>query len=186
MPAVFSEQLLTDLPLLASPEGLRFGEHGFFRDREKEGVAEFEAGIAGGVGRQRTNVDGFAADDDGGAILTVTVEQIVGVAAEIEFGVGESSKGDADFNADTVLVGGKSELDGAVAAADEVVASQGPGGFDAMIGRRGGEERMGAAEASPTRREDEEFVRALGVGGMGIEATDEALGFRQVGESGLH
>ena len=72
-----------------SPESFGFGDHRVFGDGEQEGVAEFEAGVAGRIGRQRADEEGFAANDDGGAVLAVAVEQVVAVTAEIEGGIAE-------------------------------------------------------------------------------------------------
>jgi len=123
----------------SSPEGFGFGEHGFFSDGEEEGVAEFEAGVAFGVGREGADPEVLAADDDGAAGVAVAVEEVVAVAVEIEGGIAEGGEVDASFNADAVLVGGEGELNGAVAAGEEVVAGGGPGGGPAC----------GAALATP-------------------------------------
>ncbi len=123
--------------------------------------------------------------NDCGAVLAVAVEEFVTMAVKIEGGITESLDGDARFDADAVLIGGKRELDGALAAGQQIVAGNGPGSLKAAIGGRSGEQWMGAAEASPARGEDEGLVRAIGVGGVRIETADEALG---VGEdrNGFH
>jgi len=169
----------------SSPEGFGFGEHGFFSDGEEEGVAEFEAGVAFGVGREGADPEVLAADDDGAAGVAVAVEEVVAVAVEIEGGIAEGGEVDASFNADAVLVGGEGELNGAVAAGEEVVAGGGPGGGGSVGERRGGEEWMLAANASEARGKDEVLVGAFGVGGVRVEAADEAFGFGLVGHTGL-
>ena len=159
------------------PESFGFGDHCVFGDGEHEGIAEFKARVTGGVGRQRANEEGFALDNNGGARLAVAVEQVVAVTAEVEGGIAQGDDGNAGFGANAVLIGRERQLNGAVAAGEQVVAREIPGSLKALIDRRSGQKRMGAADASPARGEDQNLVGAFGAGGVRIEAANEALRF---------
>jgi hypothetical protein len=132
--------------------------------------------VAGRVGWKAANVEGFTANHDGGAWQAVPVKEVVAVPAEVEGRIGEGGKGDAHLDANTVLIGGESELDGAIAAGEKILARDIPGSIEAAFDRDGSQQWMGATQASPARREHENFTRTYGVGRMGVEAAHEALG----------